>query len=240
MTRIIITGSKGRMGQALINCAAKIPDLQVAAQIDQGDDLGAVIDKCDVVIDFSFHSSTAQFAELCAAHKKALVVGTTGHSDDERSKIKNQKSKIPLFACHQENVQPDFLALAKGLTGGYLPMAATLTTQNVFDAFLGEYEDFKTFFHGHSYTGNQLGASAALASLEILQSKKSISARHDLEKSLRRELNTLWALPNVGDIRQVGLVAGIELVRDWRTREPFDPRESAGIRVCEAMGKEVS
>lgn len=157
--------------------------------------------------------------------------------DGSKSKIKNQKSNIPLFACHEENVQPDFLALAKGLTGGYLPMAATLTTQRVFDAFLGKYEDFKTFFHGHSYTGNQLGASAALASLEILQSNESMSARHKLEEALRRELKTIWSLPNVGDIRKVGLVVGIELVRDWRTREPFDLRERAGIRVCEAMAK---
>jgi len=141
------------------------------------------------------------------------------------------------FACHQEGVQPDFLALAKGLTGGYLPMAATLTTQKVFDAFLGKYEEFKTFFHGHSYTGNQLGASAALASLEILQSKESIRSRQILERTLRKHLAALWKLPNVGDIRQVGLAIGIELVRDWRTREPFDLRERAGIRVCEAMGK---
>jgi len=96
MTKIIITGSRGRMGQALNHCAAKIPDLQVVGNIDQGDSLGAIIEECDVVIDFSFHSSTAQFAELCAARQKALVVGTTGHSDDEQSKIKNQKSKIPI------------------------------------------------------------------------------------------------------------------------------------------------
>ncbi|HEU6448691.1 MAG TPA: adenosylmethionine--8-amino-7-oxononanoate transaminase [Verrucomicrobiae bacterium] len=142
-----------------------------------------------------------------------------------------------LFACQHENVQPDFLCIAKGLTGGYLPMAATLTTQKVFDAFLGEYHEFKTFFHGHSYTANQLGASAALASLEILQSKKSIRARRNLEKHLSDELKSLWQLPNVGDIRQVGLIAGIELVKNWRTREPFDLRERAGIRVCDAMAK---
>ena len=142
-----------------------------------------------------------------------------------------------LFACHHEGVQPDFLCLAKGLTGGYLPMAATLTTQKVFDAFLGEYHEFKTFFHGHSYTGNQLGASAALASLEILQSKQSLTARQKLERALRNELASLWKLHNVGDVRQVGLVAGIELVRNWRTREPFDLRERAGIRVCEAMAR---
>jgi adenosylmethionine---8-amino-7-oxononanoate aminotransferase len=142
-----------------------------------------------------------------------------------------------IFACQHENVQPDFLCVAKGLTGGYLPMAATLTTQKVFDAFLGDYAEFKTFFHGHSFTGNQLGASAALASLEILGGKKSILSRINLEKILRKELQSLWSLPNVGDIRQVGLVAGIELVRNWRTREPFDLRERAGIRVCEAMAK---
>ena len=143
----------------------------------------------------------------------------------------------PLFACHAEHVQPDLLALAKGMTGGYLPMAATLTTQAIFDAFLGGYAEFKTFFHGHSYTGNQLGAAASLASLELLQSRQSIAARAKLERILRASLKPLWSLPNVGDIRQVGVVAGIELVRNWRTREPFLPRERAGLRVCEAMAR---
>ncbi|MFO1486931.1 MAG: adenosylmethionine--8-amino-7-oxononanoate transaminase [Verrucomicrobiota bacterium] len=141
------------------------------------------------------------------------------------------------FASHRAGVQPDFLCLAKGLTGGYLPMAATLTTQRVFDAFLGEYEEFKTFFHGHSFTGNQLGASAALASLEILESKSSVTARARLETLFAAELETLWRFPQVGDIRRVGLVAGVELVRDWQTREPFELRERIGIRVCEAMAR---
>lgn len=142
-----------------------------------------------------------------------------------------------LFACHHESVQPDFLCLAKGLTGGYLPMAVTLTTQAVFDAFLGEYEEFKTFFHGHSYTANQLGAAAALASLDLLQSPASLRARRQLEQTLCDALQPLWSLPNVGDIRQVGLIAGVELVKDWRTGQPFDLRERAGIRVCEAMAR---
>lgn len=142
-----------------------------------------------------------------------------------------------LFACHHEDVQPDFLCVAKGLTGGYLPMAATLTTQTVFNAFLGRYDEFKTFFHGHSFTGNQLGAAAALASLEILQSQKSVQSRHRLEINLHRELQSLWNLPHVGDIRQVGLVAGIELVKNWQTRKPFDLRERVGIRTCEAMAR---
>ena len=142
-----------------------------------------------------------------------------------------------LFASHDENVQPDFLCLAKGLTGGYLPMAATLVNQKVFDAFLGEYGEFKTFFHGHSFTGNQLGAAASLASLKILQTEKSAHARQELGETISEALKPLWQLPNVGDIRQVGLVVGIELVKNWRTREPFDLREKAGSRVCEAMSR---
>lgn len=141
------------------------------------------------------------------------------------------------LASHAEGVVPDFAALAKGLTGGYLPMAATLTTQRVFDAFLGEYEEFKTFFHGHSFTGNPLGAAAALASAEILGSEKSVLARMRLNEELSRGLGELWASPRVGDIRQVGLAAGVELVRDWSTREPFELRERAGMRVCEAMSR---
>ncbi len=142
-----------------------------------------------------------------------------------------------MFACQKEAVQPDLLALAKGMTGGYLPMAATLTTPKIFEAFLGEYEEGKTFFHGHSFTANQLGAAVSLANLELLQTKQSIQARAKLETVLRDALAGLWALPNVGDIRQIGLVAGVELVRDWRTRAPFAWRERAGIRVCEAMAR---
>jgi len=179
-----------------------------------------------------------QVAAIARSHGALLIADEvmTGFGRTN-SKFKIQNSKPDLFACQQEKVQPDFLCLAKGLTGGYLPMAATLTTQKVFDAFLGEYEEFKTFFHGHSFTGNQLGAAAALASLDILQTEKSIRQRAQLEKILRDELQTLWSLPHVGDIRQVGLVAGIELVKDWRTRTPFALRERAGIRVSEAMAR---
>ena len=140
-----------------------------------------------------------------------------------------------LFASHHESVQPDLLALAKGMTGGYLPMAATLATQAIFDAFLGDYAEFKTFFHGHSYTANQLGAAASLASLDLLQSPESVRQRVALQNALKENLARLWDLPQVGDIRQVGLVAGIELVKDWRTRAPFPLEHRAGLRVCEAM-----
>ena len=173
------------------------------------------------------------YGALLIADEVMTGFGRTGILSSE---LRTPNSGYP-FACQHEGVQPDFLCLAKGMTGGYLPMAATLTTQKVFDAFLGEYDEFKTFFHGHSYTANQIGAAASLASLETLQSAASIRARTQLQKNLHAELDHLWSLPNVGDIRQVGLVAGIELVKDWRTRRPFDLRERAGIRVCEAMAK---
>ncbi len=182
----------------------------------------------------------SRVAEITRGHGALLIADEvmTGFgravTHDPKPETRNPK---PLFASHLEGVQPDFLCLAKGLTGGYLPLAATLTTQAVFDAFLGDYEEFKTFFHGHSYTGNQLGAAAGLASLELLQSAASLQQRAQLEHNLREELKALWSLPQVGDIRQTGLVAGIELVKDWRTRKPFALAERAGIRVCEALAK---
>ena len=189
-----------------------------------------------------------QTTELARAHGALLIAdevmtgfgrtGVTCHVDDAAlARVRKHPETARAFATTRVGVPVDFLCLAKGLTGGYLPMAATLTTQRVFDAFLGEYEEFKTFFHGHSYTGNQLGAAAALASLDILQTRASVLARARLQRALHDELKELWALPNVGDIRQVGLVAGVELVRDWRTREPFELSERAGIRVCEAMAR---
>jgi 4-hydroxy-tetrahydrodipicolinate reductase len=96
MTRIIITGAKGRMGQALIASAAQNPELKVTGHVDEGDDLKAVIGQGDVVIDFSFHSATAEIAALCVDHKKALVIGTTGHSEAEQVEIKKQRSWIPI------------------------------------------------------------------------------------------------------------------------------------------------
>jgi adenosylmethionine-8-amino-7-oxononanoate aminotransferase len=170
----------------------------------------------------------ARVSKIAREHGSLLIA-------DEVMTGFGRTGKNKLLACRHENVQPDFACLAKGMTGGYLPMAATLTTQSIFNAFLGEYHEFKTFFHGHSFTANQLGAVASLASLELLHDKKSVQARQNLEKNLRESLPSLWSLPNVGDVRQVGLVAGIELVKNWRTRAPFDLRERAGIRVCEAM-----
>lgn len=96
MTRIIITGSKGRMGQMLLACAARIPELKVVGAVDQGDDVTKCITDCDAVVDFSLHHATLGFAELCAKHKKGLVIGTTGHTDAEKSAIRNLQSAIPM------------------------------------------------------------------------------------------------------------------------------------------------
>lgn len=116
-------------------------------------------------------------------------------------------------------------------------MAATLTTQSVYDAFLGEYKEFKTFFHGHSYTGNQLGAAAALASWELLHQPKAKVRRKAMERILEHELDSLWALAAVGDVRREGLVVGVELVADWKMRRAFALKDRAGFRVCEAMAR---
>ena len=129
-------------------------------------------------------------------------------------------------------------ASPKGLTGGYLPMAATLTTQKVFDAFLGEYDEFKTFFHGHSFTGNQLGAAAALASLEILQSQASAPRARSLQRTLAR------GIENASGRCRTSATSGRSAwwpAWNWcatgARAQPFDLRERAGIRVCEAMAR---
>jgi adenosylmethionine---8-amino-7-oxononanoate aminotransferase len=130
-------------------------------------------------------------SEISRAHG-ALLVADEVMTGFGRTGFATDPSHSNWFACPHENVQPDFLCLAKGLTGGYLPMAATLTTRKVFDAFLGRYDEFKSFFHGHSYTANQVGAAVALASLELLDSNSSIQQRQNLEVDFHRELQSLW------------------------------------------------
>ncbi len=140
-----------------------------------------------------------------------------------------------LFACEHESVLPDFLCLAKGLSGGCLPLAATLTTERVFDAFLGEYHEMKTFFYGHSYCGNPLGCVAALASLNIFQEEDTLESLRGKISLLRELLDNLRALPNVSDIRQCGYIAGVELQKD--SGKPFPWQNQMGARVCVAARK---
>jgi adenosylmethionine---8-amino-7-oxononanoate aminotransferase len=137
-----------------------------------------------------------------------------------------------MFACEQEGVVPDFLCLAKGLTGGYLPLAATLTTRRVYEAFLGPVEEMRTFFYGHSYTANALGCAAALASLEIFQDEKVLARIGELSEHLRVELGRiLTGRVGVGEIRQIGLVAGIDLVQADGTAWPA--KERVGFWTCQ-------
>ncbi len=135
-----------------------------------------------------------------------------------------------MFACHHERVTPDLLCVAKGLTGGYLPLAATLTTETMYEVFLGGPE--KTFFHGHSYTGNALGCAAALANLEIFKKEKTLAQVRKKSRILQALLKPLAELPIVGDVRQCGMTAGIELVKNKETREPFPLSERMGYRVA--------
>lgn len=140
-----------------------------------------------------------------------------------------------MFACFQEEVLPDFLCLAKGLTGGFLPLAATLTTERVFEAFLGEFEEQKTFYYGHSYTANPLGCAAALASLEVFREEAVLENLQPKIARLRTLLAGLKSRPEVFEIRQCGFISGIEV----RAPDgcPFPWQHRTGARICEAARK---
>lgn len=142
-----------------------------------------------------------------------------------------------MFACHREEVAPDLMVVGKGLTGGYLPLSATLTTEEIFSCFLGRYEEFKTFFHGHTYTGNPLACSAALANLTIFEEEKTLDSLHPRIEQFQMRLDKFRGTNGVGDVRYCGLMAGLELVADTETREPFAPGDRVGGRVCDAARK---
>jgi adenosylmethionine---8-amino-7-oxononanoate aminotransferase len=140
-----------------------------------------------------------------------------------------------LFACQQEGVTPDLLCVAKGLTGGYTPLAATLATHRVYQQFLGARpDDRRTFYHGHTFTGHPLGCAAALASLELFERDRVLENLPAKIDRLRRALAPLTAHPQVGDIRQRGLMVGIELVADRSNATPFAAEAAVGARVCTA------
>jgi adenosylmethionine---8-amino-7-oxononanoate aminotransferase len=136
-----------------------------------------------------------------------------------------------LFACEQGSIAPDFLCLSKGLTGGMLPLSAVLTTDAVYAAFYAEYAAGKAFLHSHSYTGNALACRAALATLQLFRDEPVLARNRELAAVLARELEPLRAHPQVADVRQTGLIAAVELVRDRATREPYPAAERRGLRV---------
>lgn len=137
-----------------------------------------------------------------------------------------------MFACEHEDVRPDLLALAKGISAGYLPLAATMATDEVFDAFRGEYTDYKTFFHGHSYTGNALACAAACANLDLFERDRIIENLQPKIERLRSMLEDRVApLAHVGDVRQRGLMVGIQLAKGKEERVPYDPADRMAVRV---------
>lgn len=160
---------------------------------------------------------TRRFDVLMIADEVAVGFGRTGR----------------MFACDQEDVTPDLLCLGKGLTGGYLPMAATLSTEAVWQAFLGDFTESKTLFHGHTYGGNPLAAAVAIASLDVFRDEAVLDQLPAKSDRLAEHLRRIAGHPHVGDVRQRGLIAGIELVRNRDTREPFAWEERRGNLVCD-------
>lgn len=169
----------------------------------------------------------ARAAELCRRHEVLLIADEVATGFGRTG---------TMFACEQESVAPDFLCLAKGLTGGYLPLAATLTTQRVYDIFLAERPgERRAFYHGHTFTGHPLGCAAALASLALFETDRVLAqlpARIDrLHSGLA---GFLAGHPNVGDVRQRGMMVGLELVAERATATPFPADAVTGARVCAA------
>ncbi len=160
-----------------------------------------------------------EFGCLLIADEVAVGMGRTGK----------------MFACEHESVCPDFLCLGKGLTGGYLPMSATVVATGVWQAFLGRFEDARSFLHGHTYGGNPLSASAAHATLDLFQMESTLEKLPAKANLLRSRLEGLRNHPEVGDIRTCGLMAAIELVSDKATKTPHPWREQTAGKICKRM-----
>ena len=139
-----------------------------------------------------------------------------------------------MWACEHEGVTPDLLCTAKGLAAGYLPLAATLTTDEIYNAFLGEYGDLKTFFHGHTFTGNPLACAVALENIAIFERENLLDRLQITINHFKKRLQEFYTLSHVGDVRVYGMAAGIELVKNPDTYTPFPFEEKVGIRVCKA------
>lgn len=160
--------------------------------------------------------------ELCTGHNILMIADEVAVGFGRTGRM---------FACEHEEVIPDILTLGKGITGGYLPLAATITTDEIYNAFLGEYDEFKTFFHGHTYTGNPLACAAALASVDIFEKDGTIRELQHKVDFLKTGLKRFKDLEHVGDVRQKGFMVGIELVLNRDSKEPYPPADKMGIKV---------
>ena len=191
--------------------------------------------------------------EACALVMEPLMQGAAGMIAQpkgyiSRARALTEEYNIPLifdevatgfgrtgrmFASDHESVTPDILCAAKGLSAGYLPLAATIATEEIYEVFLGRDEDLKTFFHGHTYTANPLACAVSVANLELFERKHTIKQLAPKVDFLHEELKKFREFNHVGDIRQVGFMVGIELVRDKLTKEPYELKEKIGIRVIQ-------
>jgi len=160
----------------------------------------------------------AHVAKLCQKYQALLIVDEVATGFGRTG---------TMFACEQEKVSPDFLCVAKSITGGYLPLAATLTTERVYRAYLGRYDEFKTFFHGHTYTANPLACAAALANLELYRKENLLKNVRARTRQLAEGLSSLQGRPRIKEIRQIGLMAAIEL-------KGYPPGRRMGLKVCDA------
>lgn len=160
--------------------------------------------------------------ELCSCYNILLIADEVAVGFGRTGKM---------FACQHEGVNPDLMCLAKGITGGYLPLAATLTTDEIYAAFLGAHWENKTFFHGHTYTGNPVACASALANLKLFEDERVIDGLNEKILFLKEGLKEFAGLEHVGDIRQKGLMVGIELVEDKKTKNPYPPEENIGHQV---------
>lgn len=163
-----------------------------------------------------------EMADLCRKHDVLLIADEVATGFGRTG---------AMFACDLEAVSPDLMVIGKGLTGGYLPVAATLATDDVYNAFYADYEEQKTFFHGHSFTGNPLGCAVAIASLKLFEDRSLIEGVRTKASFVEQKLSALQDRPHVGEIRQKGLMIGIELVRDKAKRQPYDWEERIGVRA---------
>ena len=164
--------------------------------------------------------------QLCRTYDILLIVDEVATGFGRTGKM---------FAVEHENVEPDMMTLAKGITGGYLPIAATLTSEKIYEAFYADHKEGKTFFHGHSYTGNQLGCAAALANLAIFKKDNLVQQVEEKSIWLAKKLQVIASLEHVGDVRQLGLMCGIELVKDKVTKEAFPNDDRIGYRATLKM-----
>jgi len=161
---------------------------------------------------------------LCTQHNVLMIADEVATGFGRTGKM---------FACQHENVTPDLMAISKGITGGYMPLAATLATEEVYAAFRGKFEELKTFFHGHSYTGNQLGCAVALANLAVFRKERTLLRLRPKITAMTRLLQSMTSLRHVGDVRQQGFMVGVELVRNKQTREPYPFEMRIGHRVAQ-------